>query len=112
MKKLLFMVAFMLVATFQTMAQEAAKKPQFQWNKKIMTTLGIADDVQAKIEDIKTASNAELKKVREDAALAEDAKKKTLKDLNAKRHKDIEALLTPEQKAKADALRKEMNSKE
>jgi Spy/CpxP family protein refolding chaperone len=112
MKKILFAFAILISATQISLAQDAqaTKKPQFQWNKKIMTEIGISEEVQAKIEDVKKTANTELKKVREDAALAEDVKKKTLKELNAKRQKDIEAFLTPEQKAKADALKKEMSN--
>jgi Spy/CpxP family protein refolding chaperone len=114
MKKFIITLAFLLVGITMISAQDAAaaKKPQFQWNKKTMTEIGIGEDIQTKINDIKQASNEALKKVKEDVALAEDVKKKTLKDLNTKRQQDIEALLTPEQKAKAEAIKKEMKGKE
>lgn len=113
MKKYLFSIIVFLTVSNFSFAQDvsAAKKTQFQWSKEIMTELGISEDVQAKIEVVKKASNGEIRKVREDMSLAEDVKKQTLKELNAKRQKDIEALLTPEQKEKAAAMRKEINSK-
>lgn len=114
MRKILLSIASLLAIVQISFAQDAqaAPKPQFQWDQKTMTEIGISDEVQAKIEAVKKAANVEIKKVRQDATLAEDVKKKTLKELNGKRQKDIEALLTPEQKEKADALRKQLNKKE
>jgi hypothetical protein len=88
-------------------AAAAEKKPQtFQLNKKTMAELGVTADVQTKILDIKKASDVLVKNIKEDTAMSEDDRKKALKELYAKRNKEMESLLTPEQKAKADEMKK------
>lgn len=76
-----------------------------------MDAIGIAAGVQEKINDIKKASDEELMKVKADAALTEEQKKEKLKELRKKRMEDIEALLTNEQKAKAEEMRKAIAEK-
>ena len=88
------------------------KKQQFQWNKKTMDEIGISTAVQEKINSIKKASDTEIKKIKEDTNLVEADKKDKIKDLRKKRMEAIEALLTPEQKTAADALRKNVNKGE
>jgi periplasmic protein CpxP/Spy len=114
MKKMLLalLVVFAMGTIVNAQDSTMQKKQQFQWNKKTMDEIGISPDVQVKINDIKKANDEEIKKVKDDAALNEEQKKDKLKELRKKRMADIEALLTPEQKAKADAMRKEMKKNE
>lgn len=111
MKKILFATMLLFATTAIVHAQDGEKKKaQWQWNKKTMDELGISADVQTKIDAVKTANDAELKKVKEDGALSDEQRKEKIKELRKKRMADIEALLTPEQKTKADAMRKAMKN--
>lgn len=76
-----------------------------------MDELGITADVQQKIQDIKKANDEDVKNVKTDAGLTEVQKKEKLKELRKKRIEAIEALLTADQKKKADELRKAFEAK-
>ena len=94
MKKFLIAtIAFFLFAA----TTNAQKKKSFAWNKKVMTEIGLSAEQQEKVEGIKTSSTKEMDAVKADAAMAEDAKKTKLQELQKKRLASIDALLTEEQ---------------
>ena len=107
MKKVLVSIAFLLTLGLTTVsAQDASqpKKQQFGWNKTYMDEIGVAADIQVKVEALKKENDLESKAVREDASLAPEDKKKQLQAIGAKRQKGIYALLTPEQIAKSKEI--------
>lgn len=102
MKKFLIAVIALLVFATTTNAQ---KKKGFAWNKKVMTEIGLSADQQEKVEVLKAASNKELEAVRSDATIEADAKKTKLQELQKKRQASIDAVLTAEQKKKAEEMK-------
>jgi Spy/CpxP family protein refolding chaperone len=120
MKKVLLALLFLTNFVAATFAQDAAaatpaappaKKPKFEWNAETMNSAGIAADVQTKILDLTKAADAESKKIRKDKAIGDEDKKVQIKAIKDKCEKDIQALLTPEQKKKIGAIRKELKAK-
>ncbi len=112
MKYLIIAACLLLTSTSFTFAQNGEKKKmQWQWNKPTMDELDINSETQTKIEAVKTANDAEVKKIKDDTSLADDQRKKKMQELRKKRMAEIDALLTPEQKAKADEKRKALKAK-
>lgn len=110
MKKILLAV-LLLTAGFSAVQAQDKKKEQFQWSKATMDALGVSAEVQSKINDIKKSNDAEIKKVKDDGTLTEEQRKEKLKELRKQRMDAIEALLTPEEKKKADEMKKEINKR-
>jgi hypothetical protein len=107
-------VLLMALGTTSSFAQDGKmKKEGFSWQKNYMDSAGIAAEVQAKIETIKLQYDPQIKEIRKDKALAEDAKKAKMKEVRKKMNDEIVALLSKEQKAKIkaikDGLKKEEN---
>jgi Skp family chaperone for outer membrane proteins len=107
MKKVIMMLSLLLtIVVSQSFAQnDKAKKENFGWQKMYMDSAGISADVQTKIEAIKKDYDPQIKAIRKDATLAEDAKKEKMKELRKKMNDEINALLTKEQKAKIKAIK-------
>ncbi len=102
MKKYLITLIALLVFAVSTNAQ---KKKQFSWTPKYMTQVGLSADQITKVDAIKSSSTAEMQAVKNDAALAEDAKKNKLQDMQKKRLAAIDAVLTDEQKKKVEEIK-------
>jgi hypothetical protein len=102
MKK--FLIAAIALLVFATTIN-AQKKKGFAWNKKVMTEIGLSADQQVKVEGIKESSNKEMDVVKADGAMAEDAKKTKLHELQKKRASAIDSVLTVDQKKKADEMK-------
>jgi hypothetical protein len=102
MKKYIITMVALVVFAANANAQ---KKQQFAWNKKIMTEVGLSAEQQAKVDSIKSASNAEMQVVKSDATLAEDVKKSKLQEMQKKRLATIDAVLSDEQKKKAEEIK-------
>lgn len=103
MKKMMIALVALFVFAANTNAQQ--KKPGFSWSKKYMNEIGLSEDQQTKVDSVKSASNAEMKAVRSDAAMPEDAKKTKLQEMQKKRLTAIESFLTDEQKKKAEEIK-------
>ena len=113
MKKVLVSMAFLLALGLTTVsAQDAAKpkKQQFGWNKMYMDEMGIAADIQVKVEALKKENDLESKAVKEDASLTPEDKKNQLQAIGVKRQKGIRALLTPEQIEKSKEIAARINA--
>lgn len=110
MKKILLAV-LLLTAGFSSVQAQEKKKEQFQWNKTTMDALGLSEEVRGKINDVKKSNDDEIKKVRGDDKLTEEQRKEKLRMLRKHRMDAIEALLTPDQKRKANEMKKEMNKR-
>lgn len=103
MKKYFITLAAIVLFTYTSQAQ--GKKKQFAWTPKYMTQVGLSADHITKVDAIKSSSTAEMKAVKDDAALAEDAKKTKLQDMQKKRLAAIDAVLTDEQKKKVEEIK-------
>lgn len=72
-----------------------------------MKELNMTDDQKAKMKEMKEANKAKKEAIINDSKLTEDQKKQQLKDLHKAGAKDMQGVLTDEQKAKM----KEMKAK-
>ncbi len=120
MKKLLFILAITIIGQLSfaqtTTPQTEAAKPtgtekkhhKGHGNKKaMMKELNMTDDQKAKMKEMKEANKAKKEAIINDSKLTEDQKKQQLKDLHKAGAKDMQGVLTDEQKAKM----KEMKAK-
>lgn len=114
-----FLITVLALFTLTVNAQKKNKgqgqnKNNFTWNKKYMAEIGLSAEQQAKVESIKSASNAEMQPIKSDSTLTEDVRKTKLAAMQQKRLAAIDALLTDEQKKKVedikDRLKKESDS--
>lgn len=99
-------------------AQDGAAPKQGQGAKKgkgpfrrIMTELDLTAEQKAKIQPIIKEANAEMKKIREDAALSKQEKRAKTRDLQQATRTKIEAELTDAQKAKLAEIMKPQGRK-
>ena len=88
---------FFLAGITSVSAQNAPVKEFFGFNKKYMDEMGVSAESQAKIEEIKKASDKEITAMRQDLSLSEDEKKQKLTTLSIKRQQTIYTVLTPDQ---------------
>lgn len=70
--------------------------------------LGLSDDQKAKMKQIGEQERAELEKLRADASLDQAARRAQWQAIHEKYRAQRDAILTPEQKAKSDAMRAKM----
>lgn len=73
--------------------------------KDLVAKLGLNADQKAKIKSILASSKTEIKAVRDNTTLTDDAKKTKIKAIRAAEKEKILAELTPEQRTKLDAAR-------
>lgn len=74
--------------------------------RRILTELDLTPEQKAKIQPIIKETNAEMKKIREDAALSQQEKRAKTRDLQQATRPKIEAHLTDAQKAKLAEIMK------
>jgi Spy/CpxP family protein refolding chaperone len=74
---------------------------------KIAQELGLTDSQKAQIKPILMDAKAQKKAIEADTKLTQDEKRARLTDLRKQTKGKIDAVLTPEQKAKWEALRKQ-----
>ncbi len=83
---------------------KAAKgKEKFE---KLKTDLSLTDDQAKKVQDVMMEQREKMKGMKDDTTLTPDQKKEKMKAGRAEVDAKISALLTPEQKAKWDAMKK------
>ena len=75
------------------------------------TDLGLTDDQASKIQEIMTEQRKSMKGLKDDTSLTEDQKKEKFQAGRAEADAKISALLTPEQKAKWDQMKKNRPAK-
>lgn len=76
-------------------------------HRDFMKELNLTPDQQSQIKALIQANAPAQKAIREDASLTREQKQEQMKAIHAKTQTAIEAVLTPEQKTKLAALRKE-----
>ena len=84
---------------------------QEMMGKEMTEKLGLSQDQQDKVKAIREKNQADIKAVRDDASLTEDQKREKIRELRMNSMKDIRAVLTPDQQAKMDQMRKERHEK-
>lgn len=85
---------------------EKPKGPRGDRLKMLSEALSLTDEQKAKIGPILADEAAAMKAVRDDAALADDAKKAKVKEIRDAHQAQVRALLTPEQQEKLDKMPK------
>ena len=73
--------------------------------------LNLTDDQKAKIKPILQDQMRQMKAVHEDTSLSEEQKRAKMKSIHESSHDQINAVLTPEQQAKFEQMRKEQMEK-
>ena len=73
--------------------------------------LNLTDDQKAKLRPILQDQMLQMKAVREDSSLSEEQKRAKMKSIHESSHDQINAVLTPEQQAKFEQMRKEQMQK-
>ncbi|MBN9295543.1 MAG: hypothetical protein J0I41_00970 [Filimonas sp.] len=110
MKKLSFLLAFVLFAAVGVNAQDSTvvkkNKHEAHQKKEMYKDLNLTQDQQDKIKSINKDSKAKADAIKNNASLSEDDKKKQLKELRETNQKNIAGTLTDEQKAKWQAAHK------
>lgn len=74
--------------------------------ERLKLTLGLSEDQVAAIKSNQETLHNKIKSIHENAALLPEQKKEQLKSLMEQRKDIVKSVLTPEQQAKADSLRK------
>ena len=73
--------------------------------------LNLTDDQKAKLKPILQGQVQQMKAAREDSSLSEEQKRAKMKSIHESLHDQINAVLTPEQQAKFEQMRKEQMEK-
>jgi protein CpxP len=73
--------------------------------------LNLTDDQKAKLRPILQDQMLQMKAVREDSSLSQEQKRAKMKSIHESSHDQINAVLTPEQQAKFEQMRKEQMEK-
>lgn len=76
--------------------------------QELATRLNLTDEQKEQIAPILRQEFAELKKVREDTSLRHLSRVRRLREITNRAHRQIRALLTPEQQKEYEALRAEL----
>ncbi len=75
--------------------------------EKMKSELGLTDEQAKKVQEIFAAQREAAKGVREDSSLSDEQRKEKLKAARAEADAQMSAVLTPEQKAKWEELKKQ-----
>lgn len=78
---------------------------------KLKTDLALTDDQAKKVQDVMMEQREKMKGMKDDTALTKEQKMENMKAGRAEVDAKISALLTPEQKAKWDAMKKDRPAK-
>lgn len=79
--------------------------------EKLKTDLALTDDQAKKVQDIMMAQREKMKGMKDDTTLSADQKKEKMKAGREEVDAKISALLTPEQKAKWEQIKKDRPAK-
>jgi hypothetical protein len=101
MKKILVLFfglfLFSVATQAQTAADDADHANETSKGEKIKALLGLNDEQTAKFRAVVVERRAAIKAVKDDAALAADAKATKLKAIDASREEKFKAIFSPEQ---------------
>jgi Spy/CpxP family protein refolding chaperone len=86
---------------------ERRERRQEMMGKEMAEKLGLSQDQQDKIKVVREKTQADVKAVRDDTSLTEDQKREKIRELRMNSMKDVHAVLTPDQQAKMEQMRKE-----
>ncbi len=73
--------------------------------------LNLTDDQKAKLRPILQDQMQQMKAVRDDSSLSQEQKRAKMKSIHESSHDQVNAVLTPEQQAKFEQMRKEQMQK-
>ncbi|MBX3737110.1 MAG: hypothetical protein KF715_10495 [Candidatus Didemnitutus sp.] len=73
--------------------------------------LGLSEDQEKQIKAINESYRPQLEAIREDKSLSRDQKREKSQALNKEREAKVDAVLTPEQRTKAQAMREKMKER-
>jgi Spy/CpxP family protein refolding chaperone len=79
--------------------------------EKMKTDLGLTDDQAKKVQEVMAGQKEKMKAVKDDASLSKEQKMEKMKAGRAEVDAAIGAILTPEQKAKWDTMKKDRPAK-
>jgi len=127
MKRLIIIIAAMILAgTFMVRAadQPAGKGP---WNKGkhggemkkgsggmglgLYSQLNLTEEQKAKIQEIQKSRRDQLSALKEDTTLTPEQKREKMRTIMESCQKQMDEILTPEQKQKLDQLREQMRER-
>lgn len=98
-------VTAVLTPDQQAKFKQFAAERKAKWADRFSEALGLTPDQQAQIKAIKETAKTDILAVRSDTTLSADAKMAKIKDIRTAAREKFRAALTPEQRAKLDALR-------
>lgn len=73
--------------------------------------LGLSEDQEKQIKAINESYRPQLEAIRADQSLSRDQKREKAQALNKEREAKVDAVLTPEQRTKAQAMREKMKER-
>jgi Spy/CpxP family protein refolding chaperone len=94
-----------------TPAPETRKERIKEGADRMADKLGLTDDQRAKIKALNQQEKAELDTLRADKALAKEDRHAKAEAVRAKYREQRQALMTPEQRAKADKMHERMKER-
>jgi Spy/CpxP family protein refolding chaperone len=91
---------------------ERRERRQEMMGKEMAEKLGLSQDQQDKVKVIREKTQTDITAVRDDVSLTEDQKREKIRDLRMNSMKDFRAVLTPDQQAKMEQMRKERQERD
>lgn len=116
-KSVILAAAISLLSVSASYAQDAPPKPEQRQERgprggfdrmKMYEDLNLSKEQSDKIKKIDEEESVKMKALREDATVSNDDKRAKMGELRKERQEKINAILTPEQKAKLDEKMKKM----
>ena len=115
---LIFAIGALLAALPATYAEETPapagetrREKMEKGGERMADALGLSDDQRAKFKVINEQEKTELKTLRSDPTLSDEDRRAKAGELHKKYRDQRDALLTPEQKAKADKMHERMEKR-
>jgi Spy/CpxP family protein refolding chaperone len=119
-QSVLFAAAFaaaILVPSLRAQDQHEPKGPRGDHPRREMMgehmakELGLSEDQQKQVKAINESYKPQMEAIRKDASLSRDQKREKAQALNKEREGKVDAVLTPEQRTKAQAMREKMKER-
>lgn len=79
--------------------------------ERMATQLGLNDDQRSKMKALSEQEKAEAKAIHDDTSLDSETRRAKMKDLHQKYVGERQALMTPEQREKADKMREQVKAR-
>ena len=119
MKKIVMLVTLTMMSyfVFAQQKQDSTTAPMEKKHhrggihgKKTMQDLNLSEDQKKQLKEMKLADKEKKEAILNDSKLTEEQKKDQLKKLHGQRAKDMQAVLTEEQKTKMKAMKEKMRA--